>query len=191
MTVLVDRLASRWFTAFVLDHERLVTTPGDAVKPVPAHAPSSVRTRAPSVIWESYQAVRSFEDVVADADVSTLHDLRIATKWLRYTLEFVREPMEPRSTELIRRVVVLQDHLGDIHDLHATAARARTSLERDDLPAGERAAIDWLLANADTRVAATSAAIGPGLAGRCRRRLQARNGTGTGWAVITGSRQPT
>ena len=114
---------------------------------VAPHAPSTVRTRAPSVIWESYQAVRSFEDIVADADVSTLHDLRIATKWLRYTLEFVREPMEPRAAELIRRVVVLQDHLGDIHDLHATAARARGSLERPDLPAGERAAIDWLLAN--------------------------------------------
>ena len=25
------------------------------------------------------------------ADVTTLHDLRIAAKWLRYTLEFVRE----------------------------------------------------------------------------------------------------
>ena len=159
--VLIDRLASRWFTAFVLDHERLVTMPGDAVKPVAAHAPSSVRTRAPSVIWESYQAVRSFEDVVADADVSTLHELRIATKWLRYTLEFVREPMEPRATELIRRVVVLQDHLGDIHDLHATAARARAGLERADLPSGERAAIDWLLANADARVQRLQRRSGP------------------------------
>jgi CHAD domain-containing protein len=159
--VLVDRLSSRWFTAFVLDHERLVTTPGEAVKPVAAHAPSTVRTRAPSIIWESYQAVRSFEDVVADADVSTLHELRIATKWLRYTLEFVREPMDPRATELIRRVVVLQDHLGDIHDLHATAARARSSLERADLPSGERDAIGWLLGNADARVQRLQRRSGP------------------------------
>ena len=158
---LIDRLASRWFTTFVLDHERLVTMPGDAVKPVAAHSPSTVRTRAPSVIWESYQAVRYFEDVVTDADVSTLHELRIATKWLRYTLEFVREPMEPRATELIRRVVVLQDHLGDIHDLHATAARARGSLERADLPSSERAAIDWLLANADVRVQRLQRRSGP------------------------------
>ena len=120
-----------------------------------------MRTRAPSVIWESYGAVRSFEDVVADADVSTLHDLRIATKWLRYTLEFVREPMEPRATELIRRVVVLQDHLGAIHDLHATAARARASLERADLPSGERAAIGGLLTNADARVERLQRRSGP------------------------------
>ena len=30
------------------------------------------------------------------ADVTTLHDLRIAAKWLRYTLEFVREALGPR-----------------------------------------------------------------------------------------------
>ncbi len=158
---LVDRLTSRWFTAFVMDHEHLVTMPGEAVKPVAAHAPSIVRTRAPSVIWESYQAVRSFEDVVGDADVSTLHELRIATKWLRYTLEFVREPMEPRATELIRRVVVLQDHLGDIHDLHATAARARPRAELADLPSAERAAIVGLLDNAGARVERLQRRSGP------------------------------
>jgi CHAD domain-containing protein len=70
--------------------------------------------------------VWGFETALADANVATLHELRIATKWLRYTLEFVREPIEPAATELIRRAVVLQDHLGDIHDLHAAAALART-----------------------------------------------------------------
>ena len=158
---LVERLASRWFAAFVIDHERLVTTPGEAVKPIAAHAPSTVRTRAPSVVWEAYQAVRSFEDVIADADVSTLHELRIAAKWLRYTLEFVREPMEPRATELIRRVVVLQDHLGNIHDLHSTAARARASADGVDLPAGQRSAIEWLATDADARVERLRRRSGP------------------------------
>ncbi len=55
----------------------------------------------------------------------TLHRLRISAKWLRYTLEFVREPLEPESTGLVRRVVALQDHLGDIHDLHGAALLAR------------------------------------------------------------------
>ena len=159
--VLVDRLASRWFTAFVVDHERLVTTPGEAVKPVATHAPSIVRTRAPSVIWEAYQAVRSFEDVVPEADVATLHELRIATKWLRYTLEFMREPMEPRASELIRRVVLLQDHLGDIHDLHATAARARASAQGADVIAGQDTAIDWFAATADRRVQRLQRRTGP------------------------------
>lgn len=160
-TELGERLTSRWFTALVVEHDRLVTEPGDAIKPVARHAPSTVRTRAPSTIWEAYQRVRSYEDTISDADVATLHELRIAAKWLRYTLEFVREPMEPRATELIRRVVVLQDHLGDIHDLHATAARARARTERADLPSGERAAIGWLLANADARVQRLQRRSGP------------------------------
>ena len=60
----------------------------------PAGAPATVRTRAPAVTWQAYGSVWAFDAVVAEADVPTLHDLRIATKWLRYTLEFVREPME-------------------------------------------------------------------------------------------------
>ena len=43
---------------------------------------------------------------------------------LRYTLEFVRQPLEPRATVLLRPVVALQDRLGDLRDLAATAAHA-------------------------------------------------------------------
>ena len=53
------------------------------------------------------------------------HQLRIAGKWLRYTLEFAREALEPEATPLIRRVVALQDHLGAQHDLHVAATLAR------------------------------------------------------------------
>ena len=74
--------------------------------------PATVRMRAPAVAWQAYQAAWAFEPALPDADVATLHELRIATKWLRYTLEFLREPMEPQATELIRRVVALQDQLG-------------------------------------------------------------------------------
>ena len=40
--------------------------------------------------------VRAYEPVMRWADVTTLHELRIAAKWLRYTLEFVREALGPR-----------------------------------------------------------------------------------------------
>ena len=83
-----------------------------------------MRDRAPAVVWDNYQAVSAFEGGLDRAEVATLHELRIAAKWLRYTLEFVREPMGPAAGELIRRVVVLQDYLGDIHDLHAAAVSA-------------------------------------------------------------------
>ena len=86
----------------------------------------SCGNRMPATIWGAYQAVWAFDGDVGTADLATLHELRIAAKWLRYTLEFVREPLEPQATALIRPVVALQDHLGDQHDQHvAAAARPR------------------------------------------------------------------
>ena len=79
----------------------------------------------PATAWAAYQAVWAFDDHVAGTDLVTLHQLRIAGKWLRYTLEFAREALEPEATPLIRRVVALQDHLGAQHDLHVAATLAR------------------------------------------------------------------
>ena len=121
------------------------------------------------MVWEAYQSVWAFEDGLADADVASLHELRIAAKWLRYTLEFVREPLEPGATELIRRVVVLQDQLGDIHDLHAAAERARAfgagpapdvGLATDLRPVS-RKAIERFAATQDLRVDRIRRRLGP------------------------------
>ena len=159
---LVVRLRSPWFTTFVADHDRLVMTAGEGAREIEPHAPASVRMRAPSVAWQSYQAVWAFEPALPDADVTTLHELRISTKWLRYTLESIREPMEPHATELIRRVVALQDQLGDIHDLHAAAERARGSAAAlPDLRFGQRAAIERFAATQEVRVDRLMRRLGP------------------------------
>jgi CHAD domain-containing protein len=123
---LIAHLSSPWFGVLVSDHEAFIASDGQAAPGTGAPQRATVRTRTPAVSWDAYEVVWGFETALADANVATLHELRIATKWLRYTLEFVREPIEPAATELIRRAVVLQDHLGDIHDLHAAAALART-----------------------------------------------------------------
>ena len=159
---LVERLRSPWFTGFVADHEALLTTTGAGARPVEAHAPATVRMRASAVAWEAYQAAWAFEPDLPDADVATLHDLRIATKWLRYTLEFLREPMEPQATELIRRVVALQDQLGDIHDFGAAAERARaTAAASTDLRPGQRAAVERFAVAKDLRVERLRRRLGP------------------------------
>jgi CHAD domain-containing protein len=159
---LVDRLRSPWFAAFVADHDALMTTPGAGARIGERHTPASVRMRAPAVAWQAYQATWAFEPALPDADVATLHELRITTKWLRYTLESIREPMEPSATELIRRVVALQDHLGDIHDFHAAAERARaTAAMSSGLKPGQRAAIERFAAAKDLRVERLRGRLGP------------------------------
>jgi CHAD domain-containing protein len=160
---LAGRLASPWFGAFVADHVALVGTEGAAARTLAAYAPQTVRTRTPAVAWEAYQVVWAFEDGLAEADVATLHELRIAAKWLRYTLEFVREPLEPAATELIRRVVALQDQLGDIHDLHAAAdlARAFAAGPTADLRPVSRKAVERFATTEDLRVDRIRRRLGP------------------------------
>ena len=122
---LLDMLGSDGFGAFISDYQELVATPGLATRAAPPHTPDLVRNRMPATIWHAYQDVWAFDGDLKGADLATLHQLRIAAKWLRYTLEFAREPLEPDATALIRPVVALQDHLGDQHDEHVASEMAR------------------------------------------------------------------
>jgi triphosphatase len=118
-------LGSERFAEFVADYVAFAETPGLAAVPVSPNTPGLVRNRMPATIWAAYQAVWAFDKDLGTADLATLHQLRIAAKWLRYTLEFVRDPLEPEATALIRPVVALQDHLGSQHDQHVAGSLAR------------------------------------------------------------------
>ena len=137
----------------------LVETPGHAARPVAPHAPALVRTRMPGQIWRAYQDVWAFDGAVAGADLATLHELRIAAKWLRYTLEFVRGPLDPEASALIRPVVALQDHLGDQHDQHVAAERARAWAARTIMADAEVRSITRLVTSLDARVERLGASL--------------------------------
>ncbi len=139
---LVAALASERFAEFVRDYETFAETPGLAALAVPPHAPGLVRNRMPATIWGAYQDVWAFDAGLPAADLATLHELRIAAKWLRYTVEFVREPLEPEATALIRLVVALQDHLGDQHDQHVAGLLARAFATSTKLTGAQAKAID-------------------------------------------------
>ncbi|HSN73941.1 MAG TPA: CHAD domain-containing protein [Anaerolineae bacterium] len=69
-----------------------------------------------STLWQRYEAVRAFEVVLPAAPPETLHALRIEFKYLRYALEFFQEVLGSGAPQLIRQVIVAQDHLGEIQD---------------------------------------------------------------------------
>jgi CHAD domain-containing protein len=126
--LLLHELDSEEYARFVEDFRVFVVTEGAASQDVPATQAHRIRDSAPSRIWSAYEGVRAYEPVLRWADVETLHDLRIAAKWLRYTIEFVREAIGPESSELVSRVVALQDHLGLLHDADVGASMARNFL---------------------------------------------------------------
>jgi CHAD domain-containing protein len=78
--------------------------------------PYQVRHVAPRLVYTRYEAVRAYETVLEDAQIETLHALRIDCKYLRYTLEFLREVMDPEVEAVIEEIKAMQDHLGDLND---------------------------------------------------------------------------
>ena len=145
----------------------------------PGRAASSPRHDARPRVWTAYEHVRGYEAVLRWADVETLHELRIAGKWLRYTLEFVREALGDESAPLIARVTALQDHLGLMNDADVAASMARTFLveHAGDLSQLENAAIGRYLVSRERDVARLRRGVGPvwrGVAGIGFRRALGR-----------------
>ncbi|MFI5262316.1 MAG: CHAD domain-containing protein [Candidatus Limnocylindrales bacterium] len=125
---LVKLLDGDGYRRFVDDYVRFVETTGAGGRVVRATDPHRVRDTAPSRIWVAYEQLRAYDTSLAWADVPTLHQLRIAAKRLRYTLEFFREVLGADTPTLITKVTALQDHLGWLHDADVAAHLAREYL---------------------------------------------------------------
>jgi CHAD domain-containing protein len=160
--LLVHELDSRRYAKWVEEYAAFVQAEGAGSRAVGPVEPHRVRDAMPSRIWAAYEAVRAYEPVMRWADVTTLHDLRIAAKWLRYTLEFVREALGPDSGAVIEKVVALQDHLGWLHDADVAAGLARAFLveHAGDLDELESAAIGRYLVDRERELARLRKSVG-------------------------------
>ncbi|MFC2031474.1 CHAD domain-containing protein, partial [Chloroflexota bacterium] len=80
--------------------------------------PYQVRDLAPVAVYERLAQVRAYDEwvTILNVPLTRLHALRIACKRLRYTLEYFREVLGPGTKSLIKELVVMQDHLGDLQD---------------------------------------------------------------------------
>jgi CHAD domain-containing protein/adenylate cyclase class IV len=182
--LLIRELESDEYRSWVDDFRDFVRNEGAGAAAVVPTAPHRIRDRAASQIWTAYERVRAYEPVLRWADVATLHELRIAAKWLRYTLEFVRECLGPDAATLIARVTAMQDHLGLLHDADVAASMARAFLvERSGrLSEAETAAIGRYLVDREREVARLRRTVGPvwrGVGG-----LAFRRGLGRAVAVL-------
>lgn len=87
-------------------------------KPSSKKEPAALRVHqcAPEIIYKRDRVVRSYHSVLAEANLGTLHSLRIDVKRFRYTLEFFQEVLGEEVKAVILSAVELQTHLGDLHD---------------------------------------------------------------------------
>jgi len=168
--LLLRELDSDGYRRWLDDYAEFVRHEGVAARATLPTEPHRIRDTAASRILASYEQLRAYEPVLRWADVETLHELRIAGKWLRYSLEFVRETLGPEGDALIARVTALQDHLGLLHDADVAAHLAR----------------DFLLDQAGSLSDAESAAIGRYLVNREREVSRLRRGVGGPWRAVAG-----
>jgi CHAD domain len=96
---------------------------------------ASLRTNARVVIAVRLEELLSFRAALGDPSrVRQLHDMRIAAKRLRYSLEMFAVCF-PESGELLKQLTDLQESLGDIHDLDVLLNIFRERLAALDLQA--------------------------------------------------------
>jgi len=169
--LLMRELDSSAYSRLVEEYRIFVMAEGAAVlAPASPVAPHRVRDTAGSRIWLAYEQVRGYESVLRWADIETIHQLRIAGKWLRYTLEFFREALGPEVDQLIPRVVALQDHLGWLHDADVTIGLTR----------------QFLVSNAGRLDPAQTEVIAAYLQGRERELERLRRTIGSTWRGVNG-----
>ncbi|HUQ78962.1 MAG TPA: CHAD domain-containing protein [Patescibacteria group bacterium] len=168
--LLVRELDSDGYRRWLDDYAEFVRHDGLGARAVIPTEPHRVRDTAASRILSAYEQVRAYEPVLRWADVETLHELRIHGKWLRYSLEFVREALGPDVDGLIARVTALQDHLGLLNDADVCAHLAR----------------DFLVEHAGSLSDLESGAIARYLVSREKEVAHLRRTVGRSWRGVSG-----
>ncbi|HEX7736395.1 MAG TPA: CHAD domain-containing protein [Ktedonobacteraceae bacterium] len=105
-----------------------------------AQAPTARNARL--ILRQRLDEMYAYAPFIADpAHIQELHDLRIATKRVRYTLELFEEFLPAGSKEVVEELTKLQDELGALHDSEVMLALLRQLLQQEPWP-GEHAASD-------------------------------------------------
>ena len=136
---MIAYLDSKRYQTFKREFADFLQTEGAGARPIPTPTGSRIRPAsyqvrhvAPRLIYTRYETVRAYETVLDDAQIETLHALRIDCKYLRYTLEFLREVMGPEARAVVEEVKAMQDHLGDLNDAEVAIAILNEFLEEWD-----------------------------------------------------------
>jgi CHAD domain-containing protein len=138
-------LNSPSYHEFKRDFGEFLQTAGAGAQPIPRGRPEPYQVRhvAPRLIYTRYETVRAYETVLSEAQIETLHALRIDCKYLRYTLEFLREVLGHEAEAVIGEVKAMQDHLGDLNDAEVAIGLLSDFLSdwdarQTDVPLAER-----------------------------------------------------
>ncbi len=96
-----------------------------------AQAPTATNARI--LARERLEEMYNWSEYVDNPfEVRALHDLRIAAKRLRYTLELFEDVLPGACTSAVKEVEQIQDELGQLHDSDVIIALLRLGLGSQD-----------------------------------------------------------
>lgn len=134
---LLRKLDGRRYERFKRAFAHFVTS-SDKANGATNGPPQLVRYAAGSAIWQAYEQLRAYETlvpadqpIVPDTDMTRIHEMRIAGKHFRYTLELFSEALGPHVDGVLQPLIDLQEHLGALQDIEVATAYVR-SLEAPD-----------------------------------------------------------
>jgi CHAD domain-containing protein len=129
-SAMVAYLDSRRYRRFVEETEAVLAGPPSALVARGTRGGATVRQVLPALLHRDLAdvlAAGSLADGVG-TPLKCFHELRIAGKALRYTLEFFETPLGRGAVPLIEAMKGLQDHLGDLQDAVVSCGIARDVL---------------------------------------------------------------
>jgi CHAD domain-containing protein len=145
LNLLFDKGQYRRFTE---DFAAFLLTPGLGVaKADDEPMPTTVRQLLPTIIYSHLGHVRAYDAILAEADDTTLHDLRIQFKRLRYAASLFSEVLGSSIDEYITQIRKAQDHLGRMNDI--VTARGLLSALLPDLSPEAAEALNGYLSTLD------------------------------------------
>ncbi len=131
---LVELLDDAAFVRFKAEFEEFLRTPGAGAASIETeqgerHA-QRVRIVLPMILLGGWADVRAYDRSIStpDTPLTRFHQLRIASKGLRYTLEFFAGVMDPEAEVLIQEMKQLQEHLGNLQDAVVACSTLRDFL---------------------------------------------------------------
>ena len=111
---------------------------------------SSVRENARKIASIRLEELYSWDVYVDNPyEIQNLHNLRIAAKRLRYTLEIFSDAFTAESGEILKEVEQVQEELGSLHDDDVMIALLRLCLGGQDSGSGYEHALTSVAQHAD------------------------------------------
>lgn len=151
------------YRKFVEDYAAFLTSPGKGAREAEVVQPVKLRHVLPTMVYHHLGAVRAYGDVIEEADMPTLHALRIEFKRLRYVISLFGEVLGAGVEEFVTELKAIQDHLGRLNDLAIARDHLANLLDEfdgdDDAPV--RAALNAYLSAIDAQTDGLRSGVNP------------------------------